>query len=113
MQLAAIKALRGPQDCVAQMRKIYQERRDVMVEGLMGAGFEVRKPKATFYLWVKVPDGYTSAEITTRLIEETGVGVTPGNGFGEAGEGYFRIALTQDKDRLKEAVERIRSTGLI
>jgi len=113
VQLAAIKALRGPQDCVAQMRKIYQERRDVMVEGLMGAGFEVRKPKATFYLWVKVPDGYTSAEITTRLIEETGVVVTPGNGFGEAGEGYFRIALTQDKDRLKEAVERIRSTGLI
>ena len=113
VQLAAIKALTGPQDCVAQMRKIYQERRDVMVEGLMGAGFEVRKPKATFYLWVKVPDGYTSAEITTRLIEETGVVVTPGNGFGEAGEGYFRIALTQDKDRLKEAVERIRSTGLI
>ncbi len=113
VQLAAIKALTGSHDCVAQMKKIYEERRDVMVEGLMGAGFEVRKPKATFYLWVKVPDGYTSAEITTRLIEETGVVVTPGNGFGEAGEGYFRIALTQDKDRLKEAVERIRSTGLI
>lgn len=113
VQLAAIKALTGPQDCVAEMRKIYQERRDVMVEGLVGAGFEVRKPKATFYLWVKVPDGYTSAEIATRLIEETGVVVTPGNGFGEPGEGYFRIALTQDKDRLQEAVERIRSTGLI
>ena len=113
VQMAAIKAMAGPQDCVAEVRKIYQERRDVMVEGLVAAGFEVPKPKATFYLWVKVPDRYTSAEITTRLIEETGVVVTPGNGFGEFGEGYFRIALTQDKDRLKEAVERIRSSGVI
>ena len=112
IQLAAIKALTGPQDCVEQMRSIYQERRDLMVKGLREAGFKLSKPKATFYLWVKVPEGYSSAEFATRLIEEAGIVVTPGNGFGEPGEGYFRIALTQSKDRLQDAVERIKKIKL-
>ncbi len=112
VQWAAMKALTGPQDCVEEMRRIYQDRRDVMVAGLEQAGFEVNKPKATFYLWVRCPEGYSSAEITTRLLEQAGVVVTPGNGFGEPGEGYFRIALTQNKERLQEAVERIRRIGL-
>jgi len=112
VQLAAIKALTGPQDCVEEMRNIYKERRDLMVQGLNEVGLQVNKPKATFYLWVKVPEGYTSAEITTRLIEEAGVVVTPGNGFGEPGEGYFRIALTQNKERLAAALDRINKMEL-
>jgi LL-diaminopimelate aminotransferase len=78
-----------------------------MIRGLREAGFEVRSPKATFYLWVKVPDGYTSADLASRFLE-AGVVVTPGNGFGESGEGYFRIALTQKDNRLAEAIERIK-----
>jgi LL-diaminopimelate aminotransferase len=87
--------------------KIYSGRRDLMIRGLREAGFEVRSPKATFYLWIKVPNGYTSADLAARFLE-TGVVVTPGNGFGEPGEGYFRIALTQKDDRLEEAIERIK-----
>jgi len=87
---------------------VYTRRRDLMVKGLSDAGFEVESPKATFYLWIRVPQGYTSAQLTTRLLEK-GVVVTPGNGFGEPGEGYFRIALTQKQDRLEEAIERIKS----
>ena len=112
IQVAGIEALESEQDCIADMVQIYKERRNLMVSGLREVGFKVNMPKATFYLWVKVPEGYTSAELTTRLLEEAGVVVTPGNGFGGPGEGYFRIALTQDKERLQEAVERIRQVAL-
>jgi LL-diaminopimelate aminotransferase len=84
----------------------------MMVKGLRDAGFEVESPKATFYLWVHVPEGYTSTEIATRLLEDSGLVVTPGNGFGEPGEGYFRIALTQRRERLSEAVERLKALPL-
>ena len=82
-----------------------------MVEGLRNACFIVEEPKATFYMWVRVPEGFTSTELASRLLEE-GVVVTPGNGFGEPGEGYFRIALTQKRDRLTEAIERIKALNL-
>jgi LL-diaminopimelate aminotransferase len=82
-----------------------------MVVGLRAAGFEVESPKASFSLWIGVPEGYTSAGLVARLLEE-GIVVTPGNGFGEPGEGYFRIALTQTKERLAEAVERIKAAKL-
>ena len=108
VQIAGIKALRGDQGCVQEMVEVYTRRRDLMVRGLNEAGLEVESPKATFYLWISVPPGYTSAQLTTRLLEE-GVVVTPGNGFGDPGEGYIRIALTQKRDRLEEAIERIRS----
>ncbi len=111
VQVAGIEALRGDQACVHEMRRIYAERRDLMVEGLREAGFEVEPCRATFYLWVTVPQGWTSAGITARFLEN-GVVVTPGNGFGEPGEGYFRIALTQKRERLKEALDRIRSVSL-
>jgi LL-diaminopimelate aminotransferase len=90
------------------MVEVYTRRRDLMVKGLSEAGFELESPKATFYLWISVPQGYTSAQLTTWLLEK-GVVVTPGNGFGGPGEGYIRIALTQKRDRLEEAIERIRS----
>jgi LL-diaminopimelate aminotransferase len=111
IQKAAIKALKHDQYCVKEIGKVYTKRRDLMVDGLRKAGFELDAPKASFYLWVRVPHGYTSAQLATRLLEK-GVVVTPGNGFGEPGEGYFRIALTQKRERLAEALERIRAVQL-
>ena len=108
VQRAGIEAIRGDQACVADMHRIYSGRRDLMVQGLREAGFELDPPKATFYLWIRVPDGYTSASLATRLLEEAGLVVTPGNGFGESGEGYFRIALTRNRKRLGEAIERLK-----
>ena len=108
IQIAGIEALRNDQLCVGNMKEIYSRRRDLMVRGLVEAGFELTTPKATFYLWVRVPEGYTSAQVATRLLEK-GVVVTPGNGFGEPGEGYIRMALTQKRDRLMEAIERIKA----
>jgi len=108
IQLAGIEAITGDQTCVRQMNEIYKRRRDIMVDGLNKLGFTVDSPKATFYLWVEVPSGFTSAQITSRLLEEAGLVVTPGNGFGEPGEGYFRIALTQKSDRLAEALNRLK-----
>ena len=108
VQMAGIEALRGDQACVEEMIEVYTRRRDLMVSGLREAGLEVEPSRATFYLWVRVPQGWTSTDITSRLLE-SGVVVTPGNGFGEPGEGYFRIALTQTRDRLAEAVERLKA----
>ena len=108
VQEAAIEALESPQDCVKKMQQTYQERRDVLVKGLQDAGFQVKTPVATFYVWIKVPPKYSSADFTALLLKETGIVTTPGNGFGPSGEGYIRMALTVDKERLKEAVERIK-----
>lgn len=112
VQMAGIEALRGDQACVKEMNQVYMERRDLMVDALNDAGFEVESPKATFYLWIRVPQGYTSAQMASRLLEEAGLVVTPGNGFGDPGEGYFRIALTQTKERLAEAIDRLRKIDL-
>lgn len=108
VQLAGIEALRHDQACVEDMTGVYARRRDLMVKGLREAGFEVDSPKASFYLWIKVPEGYTSTKLATQLLEE-GVVVTPGNGFGDPGEGYIRMALTQKRDRISEAIERIKA----
>jgi LL-diaminopimelate aminotransferase len=111
IQIAGIKAIRADQSCVRENMEIYTRRRDLVVEGLRKAGFVVEEPKATFYMWVRVPEGFTSTQLASRLLEE-GVVVTPGNGFGDPGEGYFRIALTQKRDRLAEAIERIKALNL-
>ncbi len=110
IQDAAIAALRGPQECVQDAVREYQRRRDVMVEGLRRLGFRVEKPKATFYLWVPVPGG-NSIAFAERLLE-AGVVVTPGVGFGEHGEGYVRLALTQPVERIREALERMEELGV-
>jgi alanine-synthesizing transaminase len=110
IQWAAIKALKGPQDCIKQTVQIYQRRRDVLVDNLQKVGWKVERPKATFYLWAHIPLKYsalTSMEFTTFLLEEAGVAVAPGTGFGEYGEGYIRFALVEPEERIKEAVERI------
>jgi LL-diaminopimelate aminotransferase len=112
IQVAGIEALRAVEESSGAMQTIYTRRRDIMVNGLRECGFTVNPPKATFYLWVAVPDSYTSVDIATRLLEEAGVVVTPGNGFGDPGEGYIRLALTKDESRLIEAIERIQNIGI-
>lgn len=108
VQVAGIEALRGDQACVAEMCEIYQARRDLMVNALNEMGLAVTPPKATFCLWIKVPEGFTSAAFATKVLEEAGIVITPGNGFGPEGEGYVRMALTVNQDRLKEAIERLK-----
>ena len=111
IQWAGIDALEGPQDCLTELNAIYQKRRDLMVAGLKKIGLRLEAPKATFYLWVEVPKGYTSTRTTAHLLEQTGIVTTPGNGFGDPGEGYFRISLTVPEDRLEEAVVRLSKAG--
>jgi LL-diaminopimelate aminotransferase len=108
IQEAGVEALNHFDTPLPEIIKIYEKRRDVMVKGLREIGLEVDQPKATFYLWIQVPGGYTSAQFATLLIEQAGIVATPGNGFGDAGEGYFRMALTVDETRLKEAIERLK-----
>ena len=94
IQYAAIEALRGPQDCIEEHNYIYQRRRDLVVEMLNDIGIEAKPSKATLYVWAKVPEGYTSVEFSEDLLEQVGVLVTPGTGYGRGGEGYVRISLT-------------------
>jgi LL-diaminopimelate aminotransferase len=108
VQLAGIEALNGYGTETEEIIGIYTARRDLLVKGLRAAGLEVESPKATFYLWAKVPNGYTSAEFATLLMEKSGIVGTPGIGFGDVGEGYIRFALTVGKDRLREAVDRLK-----
>lgn len=109
VQEAGITALEQGDDFAGEMREIYRKRRDVVVDGLEKMGMVCRRPEATFYVWVKVPQGRNSAGFVTEVLQKTGVVVTPGNGFGAPGEGYFRIALTVKEDRLREALSRIAS----
>lgn len=110
IQYAAAVGLCGPQDLVDEQNAIYQERRDILVEGLNSMGWDIEKPMATFYVWAPVPKGYSSATFAELVLDKAGVVITPGNGYGENGEGYFRLALTVDKERIKEAVERLRTS---
>lgn len=112
VQEAAITALSGPQECIEAMRAVYRERRDTLVDGLSALGFAVEKPKATFYVWISVPKGQTSASFASALLSDVGIVMTPGTGFGQHGEGYIRAALTVDVSRIKEAVERIAASNL-
>jgi len=107
VQDAAIAALDGPQDCVADMRKLYRSRRDALVDGLAGLGWDVRKPEATFYVWSRTPGGYSSQDTVAKLLDEAGVVCTPGNGLGPSGEGFVRFALTVDVPRINQALGRI------
>jgi len=108
IQYAAMKGLTGPQDSVERMQKVYRERRDILVDALNSMGWQLEKPKATFYVWAPVPAGYTSASFAEMVLDKCGVIITPGNGYGENGEGFFRIALTVEKDRMMEALDRMK-----
>jgi len=108
IQWAGVAAFEHYDRHMQSVLKVYEERRDTLVDGLSALGWNVEKPKATFYVWCKVPPRYTSATFAKALLEKCDIVATPGNGFGENGEGYIRMALTVDKKRIKEAIERIR-----
>jgi LL-diaminopimelate aminotransferase len=99
--------LSGPWDHVKEMCAIYERRRDLLAAALVSVGMQVPKPKATVYMWVPVPEGYTSGSFTEHVLEQAGVVVTPGRGYGPAGEGFVRLSLTTPDDRIEEAVDRI------
>ncbi|PMP62188.1 MAG: LL-diaminopimelate aminotransferase [Caldimicrobium thiodismutans] len=107
IQEAGAYALSNLETLVPPLRQVFEERRNFLGKELKNLGFEFKLPKATFYLWVKVPEGYTSSEFCKKLLKELAIVVTPGNGFGTFGEGYFRIALTVGVERLKEAIKRL------
>jgi len=108
IQWAGVKALEGPHDGLEKMRQLYQERRDILVAGLKSLGWQLEPPLATFYLWLKIPLKKDSLSFAKFLLDEADIVVTPGVGFGRYGEGYVRFALTVDKERIKEAVGRIK-----
>lgn len=112
IQRAGIEALTGPQDSVSAMRHLYGERMRTAVDGLNSLGWEVEAPKATFYLWAPAPAGMSSTEFAASLLEKAGVVVTPGVGYGEHGEGYFRISVCLEVERIKEAFDRIKQAGI-
>ena len=112
VQMAGITALTGPQDCVKQNVEIYKRRRNLLADGLISSGIELEKPKATFYIWAKVPSKFSSIQFSMFLLERTGVVVTPGIGFGEMGEGFIRFSLCVTEERIAEACERIKGLNI-
>lgn len=108
IQEASITALATDDAVLAEIRNTYQQRRDALYEGLKAIGLQVTKPKATFYLWCKVPSGFDSTSFVAHLLDKAGVLGTPGVGFGSPGEGYIRFALTRSVQRIKEAVQRMK-----
>jgi len=111
IQVASIIALDGPQDCVEEIRQTYERRRDVMVRGLRDAGWMVENPKASMYIWAKIPDFYAglgSIGFTKRLLEDAKIAVAPGVGFGDHGDDHVRIALIENEHRLRQAARGVR-----
>jgi LL-diaminopimelate aminotransferase len=109
IQRAAIKALLSEQKSIDDRNATYQRRRDLLVKALTDIGLKLMVPKASFYIWAKVPDGYTSVEFATSLLDKANVAVTPGIGYGSAGEGYIRLSITLSDERLNEGIRRLRS----
>ncbi|VAX35080.1 L,L-diaminopimelate aminotransferase, DapL2 type [hydrothermal vent metagenome] len=108
VQVAGIAALKSDPEVTQDMRDLYQERRDYLINGLRGLGWKITPPKAAFYVWAKIPKGFeTSMETAKAFLDKADIVATPGNGFGTAGEGYIRMALTVEKDRINEAVDRL------
>jgi LL-diaminopimelate aminotransferase len=110
VQYAAIAGLNGSQQCVSRINGVYRKRRDMALAALGEIGWDITPTKATFYLWLKVPKGFTSESFAEHLIDRAGVVVTPGTGYGNYGAGYFRISLTLSDALLQEALKRLKST---
>jgi len=107
IQYAAIEALTASQDCIREHNAIYQRRRDLIIDVLNSIGLEAKPPKAGLYIWAKVPEGYTSVDLATDLLEEIGVAVIPGVGYGKNGEGYVRLSLTIPDAGLAKGLSRL------
>ncbi len=112
IQRAAIVAYDTSEAELQTVMSVYQNRRDIIVKGLQSLGWPLEPPKATLYVWVPVPQGYSSAEFVTLLLEKCGIIVPPGNGYGASGEGFFRIALTVRDERMQEAIQRMKDAGI-
>ena len=112
VQQAATAAFTIDQSYIDKLNKMYQERRDVMEEGLRELGWDIKPTKATFYIWIPTPGGMSSEEFATLMLEKAHVVVPPGIGYGKCGEGYIRIALTKDVDTIKKALQRIKDAGI-
>jgi alanine-synthesizing transaminase len=111
IQVAAVAALTGPQECVAEMRALYKDRRDVLIKGLLAAGWDMPMPEGSMFAWAPIPPRYAalgSVEFSKLLLARAKVAVSPGLGFGEQGEGFVRIALVENNHRLRQAVRNIR-----
>ncbi len=107
IQYAAVEALLGSQEHIAEHNTIFQRRRDKLLKVLNEIGLKARIPKATFYIWAKIPQGYTSMDFTKKLLDEAGIAVTPGTGYGKEGEGYIRLSLTISDDCLEQGMGRL------
>lgn len=112
VQQAASVAYDAPKEQIEKLNKMYEERKHVMENGLSELGWNIKPSKATFYLWLPVPKGFTSEEFVTVMLEKAGVVVPPGNGYGTYGEGYFRIALTKDVETIKKALQKMKDAGI-
>jgi alanine-synthesizing transaminase len=111
IQAAAVAALNGPQDCIAETRALYGKRRDVLVESFGRAGWTIPVPQASMFAWAPIPEAFAklgSMEFSKRLLAEAGVAVAPGVGFGEEGEGFVRIALVENEQRLRQAARGVK-----
>lgn len=109
IQYAAVEALCGPQEHIAERNAILQRRRDKLVRAVNRIGLKARTPRAGFYIWARIPEAYTSIEFTRKLLDEVGIAVTPGTGYGKEGEGYIRFSLTICDQRLEQAIDRLSS----
>ena len=109
IQRMAITALEGPQESIQENNAVYQRRRDTLVDAVRSAGLEVIPPKASLYLWCRLPDGMGSIDFAAKLLDDTGVVVTPGVGYGKHGEGYVRLSLTVPDERLQEGIRRLKA----
>ncbi len=107
IQQAAIEAFTGPQESIIERNTVYEKRRDRLAKALNDIGLKARSPKASFYIWARIPEGYTSAGFTAELLDKACVAVTPGAGYGSAGEGYVRLSFSIPDDRLEEGVRRL------
>jgi LL-diaminopimelate aminotransferase len=112
IQQAAIAAYSTSEAQLQAVMSVYQNRRDIIIKGLQSLGWNIEAPKATLYVWARVPKGYTSTEFVTLLLDKCGILVPPGNGYGASGEGFFRIALTVPDERMHEAIERMKDAGI-
>jgi len=112
IQQASEVALRDDSNFIAKMNNIYVKRRDLLVSGLRSLGSDIKPPKGSFYLWVKTPKNFDATSFTERLMLETNIVVTPGSGYGTEGNNYVRFAITVSEDRIKEAIERMKSRSI-
>ena len=111
IQVAAITALDSPEENLRKLAAIYQERRDTMADGMNKMGWPVEKPRAAMYLWAKIPQRYAkmkSLDFSMMLLKEAAVAISPGSGFGALGEGYVRMALVENKDRIRQALRNMK-----